>query len=81
MRDYIENVGVQEMKIADAFTVVDDGKALTFKKEIQIGDDKFLPGFQYKIDDILKLIERGDIRREDIPAELLAVIDKYLQSE
>ena len=81
MRDYINNVGVQEMKIADAFTVVDDGKALTFKKEIQIGDDKFLPGFQYKIDDILKLIERGDIRREDIPAELLAVIDKYLQSE
>ena len=81
MRDYIENVGVQEMKIADAFTVVDDGKSLTFKKEIQIGDDKFLPGFQYKIDDILKLIERGDIRREDIPAELLAVIDKYLQSE
>jgi hypothetical protein len=81
MRDYIKNVGVQEMKIADAFTVVEDGTALTFKKEIQIGDDKFLPGFQYKIDDILKLIERGDIRREDIPAELLAVIDKYLQSE
>jgi len=81
MRDYIKNVGVQEMKIADAFTVVEDGTALTFKKEIQIGDDKFLPGFQYKIEDILKLIERGDIRREDIPAELLAVIDKYLQSE
>ena len=81
MKDYIENVGVQEMKIADAFTVVDNGKALTFKKEIQIGDDKFLPGFQYKIEDILKLIERGDIRREDIPAEILAVIDKYLQSE
>ena len=81
MKDYINNVGVQEIKIADAFTVVEDGTALTFKKEIQIGDDKFLPGFQYKIDDILKLIERGDIRREDIPAELLAVIDKYLQSE
>ena len=81
MRDYINNVGVQEMKIADAFTVVENGTALTFKKEIQIGDDKFLPGFQYKIDDILKLIERGDIRREDIPAEILAVIDKYLQSE
>lgn len=81
MRDYIKNVGVQEMKIADAFTVVEDGTALTFKKEIQIGDDKFLPGFQYKIEDILQLINRGDISRDDIPAELLAVIDKYLQSQ
>ena len=81
MKDYIENVGVQEIKIADAFTVVEDGTALTFKKEIQIGDDKFLPGFQYKIEDILQLINRGDISRDDIPAELLAVIDKYLQSQ
>ena len=37
MRDYINNVGVQEMKIADAFTVVeDDGTALTFKKKYKL---------------------------------------------